>query len=85
MHRKFAADADMVCLLSYLQASRHLYGNDFDAAKNSIDSAMEIVPKTTNPKYFLVELYTAKTRMYITQKKLNKLESALEDVKQVCS
>ncbi len=85
MHRKFAADADMVCLLSYLQASRHLYGNDFDAAKDSIDSAMEIVPKTTNPKYFLVELYTAKTRMYITQKKLNKLESALEDVKQVSS
>ncbi len=85
MHRKFAADTDMVCLLSYLQASRHLYGNDFDAAKNSIDSAMEILPKTTNPKYFLVELYTAKTRMYITQKKLNKLESALDDVKQVCS
>ena len=81
--RKFQADADMKCLLAYLQASRHLYGNNFDVAKQNINSAMEIVPLTSNPKYFTVELYTAKTRMYITQKKLNKLECALDDVKQV--
>ena len=83
MGRKYHTDADMKCLLAYLQASRHLYGNNFDAAKQHIDSAMEIVPMTTNPKYFTVELYTAKTRMYITQKKLKKLEDALDDVKQV--
>ena len=82
--RKYHTDADMKCLLAYLQASRHLYGNNFDAAEQHIDSAMEIVPMTTNPKYFTVELYTAKTRMYITQKKLKKLEDALDDVKQVC-
>ena len=81
--RKYHTDADMKCLLSYLQASRHLYGNNFDTAKQQIDGAMEIVPLTTNPKYFTVELYTAKTRMYITQKKLKKLEDALDDVKQV--
>ena len=81
--RKYDTDADMKCLLAYLQASRHLYGNNFDVAKQHIDSAMEIVPMTTNPKYFTVELYTAKTRMYITQKKLKKLEDALDDVKQV--
>ena len=81
--RKYHTDADMKCLLAYLQASRHLYGNNFDVAKQHIDSAMEIVPMTTNPKYFTVELYTAKTRMYITQKKLKKLEDALDDVKQV--
>ena len=81
--RKYHTDPDMKCLLAYLQASRHLYGNNFDVAKQHIDSAMEIVPMTTNPKYFTVELYTAKTRMYITQKKLKKLEDALDDVKQV--
>ena len=81
--KKFCSDVDMKCLLAYLQASRHLFGKHFEVAKLNIDSAMEIVSMTTNPKYFTVEMFTAKTRMYLTQKKLKKLEDALEDVKQV--
>ncbi len=81
--QKFATDADMQCLLCYLQTSRDLYGNNYDAAKKSINNAMEIVPATSNPKYFTVEIFTAKTRMYVSQKKLSKLEDTLTDVKQV--
>ena len=80
---KYSNNADMSCLLAYLSASRWLFGNKMDEAKREIKRGLVLVPKTSNPKYFTVELYTAKTRMYITQKKLSKLDSALEDVKQV--
>lgn len=83
MQVKFHADADMSCVLSYLLASRYLFGNNFELAKDSINAGLKLLPKTSNPKYFFVELYSAKTRMYITQKRLNKLESTLQDVKQV--
>ena len=81
--RKFHMDADMKYLLAYLQASRHLFASNINAAKQHIDAAMDIVPRTMNPKYATVELYTAKTRIYLTQKKFQKLQDTLDDVKQV--
>ena len=81
--RKFHMDADMKYLLAYLQASRHLFASNINAAKQHIDVAMDIVPSTMNPKYATVELYTAKTRIYLTQKKFKKLQDTLDDVKQV--
>ncbi|XP_013390627.1 uncharacterized protein LOC106159007 isoform X2 [Lingula anatina] len=83
LQNQYVHEPDMTCLLSYLHASRDLFKNDFDAAKRHIDLAFETVPKTSDPKYFTVELFTAKTRMYVTQKRLEKLENALDDVKQI--
>ena len=81
--RKFHMDSDMKYLLAYLQACRHLFASNINAAKQHIDFAMDIVPKTMNPKYATVELYTAKTRIYLTQKKFKKLQDTLDEVKQV--
>ena len=83
LRRKFHMDADMKYLLAYLQASRHLFASNINAAKQHIDVAMDIVPRTMNPKYATVELYTTKTRIYLTQKKFKKLQDTLDDVKQV--
>ena len=80
---KYYDNADMSCLLAYLSASRWLFGNKMDKAKGEIKRGLVLVPKTSNPKYFTVELFTAKTRMYVSQMKLNKLDSVLEDIKQV--
>lgn len=83
LQRRYSNDPDMTCLLGYLHASRDLFRTDFDSAKKHIDKAFEIVPKTSNPKYFTLELFTSKTRMYITQKKLEKLQNALDDAKMI--
>lgn len=83
LRSKYGNNADMMCILGYLHASRDLFKTDFDSAKKHIDSAMELVPKTSNPKYFTLELFTALTRMFITQKKLQKLQSALDDAKMI--
>lgn len=83
LQRRYSKDPDMTCLLGYLHASRDLFRTDFDSAKKHIDKAFEIVPKTSNPKYFTLELFTSKTRMYISQKKLEKLQNALDDAKMI--
>ncbi|KAL3853053.1 hypothetical protein ACJMK2_016636 [Sinanodonta woodiana] len=79
--KKYHQEPDMQCLLGYLHASRDLFRTDFESAKKHINSSLEIAPKTSNPKYFTLELFTAKTRMYITQKKLEKLQETLDDAK----
>lgn len=76
-------NADMMCILGYLSASKDLFRTDFDSAKKHITTAMDLVPKTSNPKYFTLELFTALTRMYITRKKLNKLQRTLDDAKMI--
>ncbi|XP_013390646.1 uncharacterized protein LOC106159026 [Lingula anatina] len=83
LQSQFVYQPDMTCLLSYLHASKDLFKNDIDAAKRHIDHAFETLPKTSDPKYFMVELFTAKTRMYVKQKRLEKLENSLDDVKQI--
>ena len=79
IQQRFPTNYDMLCIIGYLKTSRDLFETNFDSAKQNISSTLEIVPKTTNPRYFTLELYTAKTRMYITQKKLEKLQTALDD------
>ncbi|KAK3605797.1 hypothetical protein CHS0354_002409 [Potamilus streckersoni] len=81
LRKKYHREPDMQCLLGYLHASRDLFRTDFESAKKHINSSLEIAPKTSNPKYFTLELFTAKTRMYITQKKLEKLQETLDDAK----
>ncbi|WAR13688.1 hypothetical protein MAR_003793 [Mya arenaria] len=76
---RFPRNYDLLCILGYLQASRDLFKTDFDSAKRRINDTMALVPKTSNPRYFTLELFTAKTRMYITQKKLEKLQTTLEE------
>lgn len=76
---RFPKNYDLMCILGYLHASRDLYRTDFDSAKRNINSTMDLARKSSNPRYFMLELYTAKTRMYITQKKLEKLQTALDD------
>ena len=79
LQKRYHTDYDMLCIVGYLKTSRDLFETNFDSAKQNLNSTMEIVPKTSNPRYFTLELYTAKTRMYITQKKLEKLQTALDD------
>ena len=79
LQERFSTDYDMLCIVGYLKTSRDLFLTNFDSAKQNINSTMELVPKTSNPRYFTLELFTTKTRMYITQKKLEKLQSTLDD------
>ena len=79
LRERFPTDFDMQCIVGYLKTSRDLFLTNFDSAKQTINSTLELVPKTSNPRYFTLELFTAKTRMYITQKKLEKLQSTLDD------
>ena len=79
LRERFPTDFDMQCIVGYLKTSRDLFLTNFDSAKQTINATMELVPKTSNPRYFTLELFTAKTRMYITQKKLEKLQSTLDD------
>lgn len=79
LQERFPTDYDMLCIVGYLKTSRDLFLTDFDAAKQKINATMELVPKTSNPRYFTLELFTSKSRMYITQKKLEKLQSTLDD------
>lgn len=79
LEERFSTDYDMLCIVGYLKTSRDLFLTNFDSAKHKINSTMELVPKTSNPRYFTLELFTAKTRMYITQKKLEKLQTTLDD------
>ncbi|XP_052235263.1 uncharacterized protein LOC127847413 [Dreissena polymorpha] len=74
-----SSNNDLMCILGYLHASRDLFRTDFDSAKKHICETMKLVPKTSNPRYFALELFTAKTRMYITQKKLTKLQETLDE------
>ncbi|ESO82405.1 hypothetical protein LOTGIDRAFT_237010 [Lottia gigantea] len=79
----YHSNPDMMCLLGYLHASRDLYKSDFDSAKKHIDDSLALVPQTTNGKYFTLELFGAKTRMYISRKKVEKLQSTLDDAKMI--
>ncbi|XP_045162351.2 uncharacterized protein LOC123527131 [Mercenaria mercenaria] len=79
LQSRFSSNYDLMCIIGYLQTSRDLFQTNFDSAKSRIDSTMALVPKTTNPRYFLLELFTAKTRMYITRKKLEKLQTTLDE------
>ncbi|XP_033740878.1 uncharacterized protein LOC117327805 isoform X1 [Pecten maximus] len=83
LKQKYHRNADMMCIIGYLNASKDLFKTNFDSAKKHITSAMELVPKTSNPKYFTLELFTALTRMYITRKKLQKLQRVLDDAKMI--
>jgi len=76
---KFPTNYDLLCILGYLNASRELFRNDCDTAKQHIESTLKLVPKTSNPRYFTLELFTAKSRMYITRKKLEKLQTILDE------
>lgn len=79
LRSQFSRNYDIMCIIGYLQTSRDLFQTDFDSAKRSINSTMALVPKTSNPRYFTLELFTAKTRMYITQKRLEKLQATLDE------
>lgn len=79
LQSRFPTNYDLMCIIGYLHASRELFLTNFDSAKSHIDATMAVVPKTSNPRYFLLELYTAKTRMYITRKKLEKLQRTLDE------
>lgn len=80
---RFPNNFDMSCMFSYLQASRCLFEMDTDTAKHHINLALSSAGKTTNPKYFTVELITAKTRRYLALKKYGKLKNTLDDVKMI--
>lgn len=76
---RFPKNYDLMCILGYLHASRDLFRTEFESAKKHINVTMELLPKTSNPRYFALELLTAKTRMYISQKKLEKLQNILDE------
>ncbi|OWF44991.1 uncharacterized protein LOC110457563 [Mizuhopecten yessoensis] len=80
---KYVHDFDMMCILDYLHASRDLFIADVDSAKKHINTGLQRVAKTSNPKYFTLELFSAQTRMYLSQKKLQKLENTLADAKMI--
>ncbi|XP_069100883.1 uncharacterized protein [Argopecten irradians] len=76
---KYSEDSDMMCILDYLHASRDLFVTDIHSAKKHINTGLQRVARTSNPKYFTLELFSAQTRMYIAKRKLHKLDSALAD------
>ncbi|XP_052235261.1 uncharacterized protein LOC127847412 isoform X1 [Dreissena polymorpha] len=74
-----SSNNDLMCILGYLHASKDLFLTDFDSAKKHICETMKLVAKTSNPRYFALKLFTAKTRMYTTRKKLTKVQETLDD------
>ena len=83
LKQKYICNPDMMCVLGYLSASRDLFKTDFISAKKHICDAFQMLPKTSNPKYFTLELFTLKTRMYVTQKRMDKLKNVLGDAKMI--
>lgn len=79
LQKRFSLNYDLMCIIGYLKASRDLFRTQFDSAKDHISQALVLASKTSNPRYFTLELFTAKTRMYITQKKLEKLQTTLDE------
>ncbi|KAL4220812.1 hypothetical protein ACF0H5_019080 [Mactra antiquata] len=79
LQKQFPCNYDLMCIIGYLQTSRDLFQTNFDSAKKNINATLALVPKTSNPRYFTLEIFTAKTRMYITRKKLEKLQTALDE------
>ncbi|KAK3596774.1 hypothetical protein CHS0354_038775 [Potamilus streckersoni] len=83
LRKKYYQDSDMLCLLGYFNASTELFKTNITSAKKHIDSALKIAPKTSNPKYFTLELFTVKTRIYIMRKKMEKLQEIMDDAKMI--
>lgn len=76
---KYCNDPDLMCLLEYLHASSELFKTNTDSAKKHLTTALEMVPKTSNPEYFTVEILSARTRMYLGKRQLEKFQTTLDD------
>ncbi|XP_052066266.1 uncharacterized protein LOC127705942 [Mytilus californianus] len=83
LKHKYTDDYDLNCLIMYLQASRELFRADSDKAKKLITNALEIVPKTSNPKYFTTELLSAKSRMFLSKRQFEKFQTTIDDAKMI--
>ncbi|XP_069130070.1 uncharacterized protein [Argopecten irradians] len=81
LRRHCKIDFDMRCVLGYLQANLELHKSNFDGAKQQIESAITICHKTTNPRYFTLELLGTKARMLLYQKKFEKLQEVVDDAR----
>ncbi|KAK3596775.1 hypothetical protein CHS0354_038776 [Potamilus streckersoni] len=51
--------------------------------KKPVSSALEMVTRTSNPKYITLELFTVKARIYIMRKKMKKLQEIIDDAKMI--
>ncbi|KAL3868613.1 hypothetical protein ACJMK2_041409 [Sinanodonta woodiana] len=81
--KKYHQEPNMLCLLEYFNASTELFKTNISSAKKHIDTALNIAPRTSNPKYFTLELFTVKTRIYIMKKKMEKLQEIMDDAKMI--
>ena len=79
--KKHSENGDMHYVISYLQVCKHLNQSDCDGAKPYMTTAIALAQHTSNPHYALIEMLSTKTRKYIIQKKLGKLETVLDDIK----
>lgn len=78
---RYHDNPDMVCTLSFLQASRCLFETDLSKVKRCIKKVFETIPKTSNPMYFELELMSALLRLYMSEKTFGKVEALLADAK----
>ncbi|XP_033740774.1 uncharacterized protein LOC117327753 isoform X2 [Pecten maximus] len=83
LRRRYKLDFDMRCVLGYLQANLELHKSNFDGAKQQIESALTICGKTTNTRYFTLELLGTKARMLLYQKKFEKLQDVVDAAKMI--
>ncbi|XP_021357377.1 uncharacterized protein LOC110452942 [Mizuhopecten yessoensis] len=83
LRRRYRTDFDMKCVLGYLQANLELHKSNFDGAKKHIESALTICGKTTNTRYFTLELLGTKARMLLYQKKFETLQDVVDAAKMI--
>lgn len=76
---KYQDNPDMCCMLAFLQASRCLFEKDLDKVKKCLKQARNLISRTSNPKYFEVELQSALVRLNLSEKNFGKVEKNLQD------
>lgn len=76
-------DADLMCILLYLEACTHLFKGNLRECERVVERAVELVPYTSNPSKVMVEIFSLKCWMYLKENKLNALECHLSDAAQI--
>ena len=76
-------DADLVCMLYYLDACIQLFKGNLMQCENIVNEAIKLMPRTSSPSRVMVELFSLRCWMFLKENKLNALEYDLQDAAQI--
>ena len=81
--KKCPADADLACMLHYLEACTNLFKGNLRECEEIVNRAITRMPFTSNPSRVMVELFSLRCWMFLKENKLNALEYDLQDAAQI--